>query len=242
VTEARNVNDASRQPDAGEMLERALRRARWTTLWERLWPPLVTIATAVGIFLAVSWLGVWLWLPPIGRAIVLSGFLVLTVAAIVPLAWVRFPSRHDGLRRLDRNAGLPHRPATAIGDQLATPKSDPWSAALWRAHVERALLAARTLKAGRPAPRLTRRAIRSLCALVLMLVVATFIATYQPAVGKLFFWLHRPLSGEGPPMYWYGWIVLAAASALEVAWIATILVSGQWLRRATVFCCVLATL
>lgn len=65
--------------------------------------------------------------------------------------------------------------------------------------------------------------------------------TYQPAVGKLYFWLHRPLSGEGPPMYWYGWIVLAAASALAVASIATI-ISGQWLRRATVFCCVLAAL
>jgi hypothetical protein len=24
--------------------------------------------------------------------------------------------------------------------------------------------------------------------------------TYQPAAGKLYFWLHRPLSGEGPPM------------------------------------------
>ncbi len=176
MTEARNVNDASRLPDAGEMLERALRRARWTTLWERLWPPLATIATAVGIFLTVSWLGVWLWLPPIGRAIALSGFLVLTVAAALPLAWVRFPSRHDGLRRLDRNAGLPHRPATAIGDQLATPKSDPWSAALWRAHVERALLAARSLKAGRPAPRLDVRDPIAVRALVLVLVVATFIA------------------------------------------------------------------
>src|SRR5215470_4907267 len=31
--------------------------------------------------------------------------------------------------------------------------------------------------------------------------------TWQPAVGKMYFWLHRPLSGEGPPMYWYGWIV-----------------------------------
>src|SRR5258707_9269909 len=158
------------------MLERPLRRARWTTLWERLWPPLATIATAVGIFLTVSWLGVWLWLPPIGRAIALSGFLVLTVAAALPLAWVRFPSRHDGLRRLDRNAGLPHRPATAIGDQLATPKSDPWSAALWRAHVERALLAARTLRTGRPAPRLDLRDPIAVRALVLVLVVATFIA------------------------------------------------------------------
>ena len=176
MTEASNVNDASRLPDAGEMLERALRRARWTTFWERLWPPLATLATAIGIFLAVSWLGTWLWLPPIGRAIVLCAFLVLTAAATVPLIWVRFPSRHDGLRRLDRNAGLPHRPATAIGDELATPKSDPWATALWRAHVERALLAARALKAGRPTPRLDLRDPIAVRALVLMLVVATFIA------------------------------------------------------------------
>jgi hypothetical protein len=85
--------------------------------------PLATIAAAVGIFLAVSWLGAWLWLPPIGRAIALFGFLVLTVAATVPLVWVRFPSRHDGLRRLDRNAGLPHRPATAIGAISLPPRN-----------------------------------------------------------------------------------------------------------------------
>ncbi len=65
--------------------------------------------------------------------------------------------------------------------------------------------------------------------------------TYQPAVGKLYFWLHRPLGGEGPPMYWYGWIVNAAIAAFVVGWIATI-ISGQWLRQATVFCCALAAL
>jgi hypothetical protein len=65
--------------------------------------------------------------------------------------------------------------------------------------------------------------------------------TYQPAAGKLYFWLHRPLSGEGPPMYWYGWIVNAAIAAFVVGSIATI-ISGQWLRRATVFCCTLAAL
>jgi hypothetical protein len=65
--------------------------------------------------------------------------------------------------------------------------------------------------------------------------------TYQPAAGKLYFWLHRPLSGEGPPMYWYGWIVNAAIAAFVVSCIATI-ISDQWLRRATVFCCALAAL
>jgi hypothetical protein len=65
--------------------------------------------------------------------------------------------------------------------------------------------------------------------------------TYQPSVGKLYLWLHRPLGGEGPPMYWYGWIVNAAIAALVVGWIAT-MISGQSLRRATVFCCALAAL
>ena len=65
--------------------------------------------------------------------------------------------------------------------------------------------------------------------------------TYMPAVGRTYFWLHRPVSGEGPPMFWYGWIVTAAINAFVVGWIATI-VPGYWLRRATVFCCVLAAL
>jgi hypothetical protein len=65
--------------------------------------------------------------------------------------------------------------------------------------------------------------------------------TYMPAVGRTYFWLHRPLSGEGPPMFWYGWIVTSAISALVVGWIAT-MIPGGWLRRATVFCCVLAAL
>jgi len=62
--------------------------------------------------------------------------------------------------------------------------------------------------------------------------------TWQPAVGKMYFWLHRPLSGEGPPMYWYGWIALAIPSALVVGWLATIIPS-RWLYRATIFCCAL---
>lgn len=65
--------------------------------------------------------------------------------------------------------------------------------------------------------------------------------TWQPAVGKMYFWLHRPLGGEGPPMYWYGWIALAVPSAFVVGWVATI-IPGRWLYRATIFCCVLAAL
>src|SRR5262245_10375608 len=43
------------QERAGDdLLARALRRARWTIFWERLWPALASIATVIGLFLAVA--------------------------------------------------------------------------------------------------------------------------------------------------------------------------------------------
>jgi len=65
--------------------------------------------------------------------------------------------------------------------------------------------------------------------------------TYHPAVGKLDFWMQRPRSGEGPPMYWYGWLVLSCMGAVVVSYIATLL-PRPWLYRTTVFCCLLAAL
>src|SRR5262249_12629014 len=53
------------QERAGDdLLARALRRARWTIFWERLWPALASIATVIGLFLAVSWLRLPLSPPP----------------------------------------------------------------------------------------------------------------------------------------------------------------------------------
>ena len=61
-----------RRPDAtaaSVSLERALERARWAILWERLWPPLAALLTVIGLFLAVSWVGLWLWLFPALRRV-----------------------------------------------------------------------------------------------------------------------------------------------------------------------------
>jgi hypothetical protein len=65
--------------------------------------------------------------------------------------------------------------------------------------------------------------------------------TYHPAVGKLDFGMQPARRGEGPPMYWYGWLAISFAAAAGVGWIAT-MVSRRGLLRATVFCCVLAVL
>src|SRR5438309_11739243 len=135
-------------PAGNDPLARALSRARWTIFWERLWPALASIATVIGLFLAVSWLGLWLWLPPVARAIGLGVFFLLTAAAFAPLLMLRVPSRIDALRRLDRNSGLPHRPATAMADDIAVPTHDSYSLALWRAHIERVLRRTKRLRAG----------------------------------------------------------------------------------------------
>jgi uncharacterized protein (TIGR02302 family) len=164
------------RPAAGgqAMLDRALSRARWSILWERLWPALASIATAVGLFLALSWLGLWMWLPPVGRVIGLGVFCVIAAAALLPLLRLRLPSRMEKLRRLDRNSGLTHRPATTISDRIAGETDDGHAVALWRAHIERALRSAKTLRAGLPMPRIAARDPVALRALVLVLVIATF--------------------------------------------------------------------
>jgi len=158
------------------LLAAAVRRARWTILWERLWPPLATLLTAIGLFLALSWLGLWLWLPPLGRAVAVIGFAVAVIAALAPLGLIRMPAIGESLSRIDRRSGLRHRPATAIADALAVTSKDPYSLALWNAHVARVSQAARTLKTGTPSPRVARRDPYALRALVLLACIATFFA------------------------------------------------------------------
>ena len=162
---------------ARSQLAAALRRARWTIFWERLWPALATLATVIGLFLTVSWLGLWLWLPPLGRAAGMVVFALLALAAFVPFVRLRMPAAADALSRLDRQSGLRHRPATTIADELVVTPQDPYSLALWRAHVERTLAAARAFKAGRPSPRIAAGDPYALRGLVLIAVIATFIAT-----------------------------------------------------------------
>src|SRR5437588_3470621 len=170
---------------ADTLLAGALRRAWWTILWERMWPALASLAVAIGLFLAVSWAGLWLVLPPVGRAVALFVLTLLVAIAAVPLFRFRLPSTFDSLRRLDRGSGLKHRPATAIADELAAGEQDQVSRALWRAHVEQALRAAHALKAGTPRPRLYLFDPVAVRALVVLLVAATFFAASGERVKRV---------------------------------------------------------
>lgn len=183
--------EISPQREVERLVARGIARARWSILWEQVWPPLAAFLTVGGLFFALSWLGLWLWLPPLGRAAGVVIFALLAIAALLPFANVRMPPMADGLRRLDQRSGLPHRPAITLTDRLAANSSDAMTQALWRVHVERALSAARKLRAGWPMPRLSARDPVAIRALVLILCVATFFAAggdRQRRVAAAFNW------------------------------------------------------
>jgi hypothetical protein len=60
--------------------------------------------------------------------------------------------------------------------------------------------------------------------------------TYHPVTGQIDF--GKEMAGKGPPMFWYGWLLLSGLAALATGAIATV-VPGSALRRATFFSCLL---
>ena len=133
-------------------LAQALDRARYAIAWERAWPNLARLLTVVGLFLALSWAGLWLALPFLVRAIGLVVFAGVAIAALFPLVRFRWPSREEALSRLDRGSGIRHRPATTLTDTLTS--QDPVAKALWQAQRERTLASLKRIRASLPRPRL----------------------------------------------------------------------------------------
>jgi uncharacterized protein (TIGR02302 family) len=203
-----------RDPDAVARLKlgQALQRAKYAIAWEQSWPHLARLLTVIGLFLVVSWAGLWLALPFIARAIGLLLFVVLALGALFPLVRFRWPSREEGLSRLDRGSGIRHRPATALTDTLKN--QDPVAQALWQAQRERTLASIRRIRAGLPSPRLAIHDPWALRALVAVMLVATFIAAGD----------ERSLRTEAA-FDWNG--VLSPANIRVDAWVTPPLYTGK---------------
>ena len=206
---------------AAVVLEQAVRRATWTIAWERAWPHLARLLSVVGLFLAVSWAGLWLALPFAARLIGLGLFAVLGLAALLPMVRFRWPRREDALRRLDHGSGIRHRPVTALADTVSS--QDPVALALWQAQRQRTLLSLKRIRAGLPSPRLAIHDPWALRALVVLLLVTTYVAAggdrmarlaaafdwngmLAPAIVRVDAWITPPLYTGKPP------IILSAAN------------------------------
>jgi uncharacterized protein (TIGR02302 family) len=218
-----DLPEPARDPDAASRLQltQALQRAKYAIAWERSWPHLARLLTVIGLFLVVSWAGLWLALPFMARAVGLGLFVVLALAALFPLVRFRWPSREEGLSRLDRGTGIRHRPATTLTDTLVT--QDPVARALWQAQRERTLASIKRIRAGLPSPRLAIHDPWALRALVAVLMLATYVAAgdervmrteaafdwngvLSPANVRVDAWVTPPIYTGKPP------IILSAAN------------------------------
>src|ERR1700738_3850050 len=206
--------EPARNPDAVSRLQlaQALQRAKYAIAWERSWPDPPRLLSVIGLFLVVSWAGLWLTLPFVARAVGLGLFVLLALGALFPLIRFRWPSREEALSRLDRGTGIRHRPATALNDTLVT--QDPVALALWQAQRERTLASIKRIRAGLPSPRLAIHDPWALRALVAVMMVAAYVAAGD----------ERTLR-TGAAFDWNG--VLSPANIRVDAWVTPPLYTGR---------------
>jgi uncharacterized protein (TIGR02302 family) len=157
-------------------LDGLARRAAWVLLWERIWPPLAAVGVVIGAFLAASWFGLWFVTPEAARLVGLGLFALAIVAALAPLARLRWPSRADALARLDADARDAHRPASGYDDALANPSYDPTTQALWALHRDRLARRVERMSVEPPAPGMAARDPRALRFAVILIALAAGLA------------------------------------------------------------------
>jgi uncharacterized protein (TIGR02302 family) len=202
------------EAQVGARIERAVWRARLVLLWEIVWPLLAPLAVLIGIFLALSWFGLWRAVPLPLRVALLIAFCAAAIFLALRASSARAPRRSESLARIEHASGVLHRPATAFGDRLASAPDDPVAAALWAAHRERLLAALDKLKAGTPSPGLSRRDPVALRFLVLLLVVVGFFVAGPERIERL---------GEA----FRGGETIAAAQARIDAWVTPPAYTGR---------------
>ena len=197
---------------ASPRLDRLVRLAGAALWWERLWRALVPPALVIGLFIALSFAGLWLEVTRLWRIGGVVLFAIALVAAFLPFLRLGRPSRKEALSRIDRESGLPHRPASGLDDALANASDNPATQALWALHQQRLARNVSALRAGLPSPRMVefdRYALRA--GVLVALIASAFVAGPEKyaRVASAFDWRDNSIESGGyrvdawidPPLY-----------------------------------------
>jgi uncharacterized protein (TIGR02302 family) len=162
----------SRDPEGA--FERKVLLSKLALLFEQIWPRAWLLLGIAGLFILVSLAGVWPRLPELPHKIALGAFGLTFAGAIVALLSVRWPARHEAIRRVERVSGVPHRPASSYEDTLSHGAEDHRTAALWKVHRRRLAESLVRMRVGVPTPRTDRR---DPFALRVVLLLSVFLLT-----------------------------------------------------------------
>ena len=146
----------SGSPRLGRRFAALSNAAARALLIERNWPPIAWALSIAFVFLAVSWLGLWLFAPRALRIAGVALFVIGMAAALAPLVRLRWPAARDIQARLDRDSGAAHWPATSLADTLANDQQRE-TRTLWAEHQARVERAVASIQVARPAPRMAER-------------------------------------------------------------------------------------
>ena len=144
--------------------------------WERLWPRLVPLIGAIGLFVTVALLDLLPMLPFWLHVCALAVFAGALAWAIKFLWQGRYGATRDQARhRIERDSEVGHRPLTALADRPVSELDDPAKQALWTAHLERMRRLLARLRVRLPSPgmaRLDPLGLRAVVPLLLLIAVA----------------------------------------------------------------------
>lgn len=129
-------------------LKRTVLRARLALFWERLWAAAYPLLMVLALFALAVLTGILAALPDLVRYAGLAAFALAFLWALRPLVSLAFPSRSEGLRRIEQASSLDHRPVSASEDKPANPSAT--ASTIWEVHVARQLARLKELSAGTP--------------------------------------------------------------------------------------------
>lgn len=200
-----NLEDQGRPAEA--LIARLSRRARLSLAIERGWSALIASLVVTGLFVTVSWLGLWALTPDWARIAGIIIFAAGLLWAIRLALLVRAPTQNEALDRIDRDSGLSHRPVAALADSLAGSSRDSLTNSLWLAHRRAAEAAAGSFKVRPPSVQTAlhdRFAVRA--GVLVALVAAGFIAGPEKHSRLLSAFLFSPITVSGPDSRVDAWI------------------------------------
>jgi uncharacterized protein (TIGR02302 family) len=188
-----------------ERLARTRLATRASIVAERLWPLVLPFLIVAGLFLAVSWFGLFRLAPEGLRMAGIALFGLAALCALYPLRHFRLPADREIDRRIETANRLEHAPVSTQTDRLVGAE-DGFSGALWREHQRRMAEKLGRLAADAPRTRVPERDPFALRALVALVLVVAFAFSTGPFGGRLTDAFHSHAGSDAPPVRIDAWV------------------------------------
>ncbi|WP_305986680.1 TIGR02302 family protein [Roseibium sp. MMSF_3544] len=187
-------------------LDTLVRQSRLALFVERFWRALLPVLVVIGIFVGLSWLGLWLVLPAFAGPIGVILFVAAVAWSAKGLLHLRWPSRDDALHRVEASSGYKHRPLTTLEDELSVGANDPATQAIWAVHQRRTAEAVASIRSKAPDPQAYRRDPWALRVLAVSLLVIGFTTASGDHFGRLTSAFQNPFKTVEPPSRLDAWV------------------------------------